>query len=785
MELIMHRDLYKQFIALLLTFIITSCGGGGENSSNENITDDTSVSSENFISGTAAKGIIKNGIVKVYGVSNGQKKLEPLAESKTDNNGEYSLTVKDYTGPLFLEITADPSTTKMICDINPGCGDVPFGEEIKLDENFSIKAAVDLEKNKSAIANISAITTLAASYVEVQSNIDSKIISNANSQVADLFGMIGNLTEKPIIDITKPEALLKASEDTLNMAILNSALASSALDNKTSIADGLNKLLEDFVIRDGQFLNNGADDEVSIEKIYANAKDMLNMNIFSSIEVDKLKISISSKQAVASSMPKGSTTNAMSTQIREAIHIDLAKALTKDIRDFSLQATYENSEEISVAKELEQAISFVDSDDLNDLNDTFELAVKALEGAYIQTMEDLKYEQDFKSLYKFEYDDTGISVFISETDSSYLFSIDENINSVAVKLNAHSTGNRTASFEYDSYGPCSFESTEYDLLLKENVQASFQLDGSVIGEELKMNIENGAATIIYNCNFIAKDGFNLEKVYYDDYINILLDLNINITEINTILDPLKFSGNLKFEDKLSFSSVLEETSNNLSYETESYAENSNLTFSGELEKNQQKIWVTFVMLGNTKLGNLWNNGEDLSASGSVINNEGYSESNDFNFFEILSLTSDISKSAVESAIENYDIASLEELSKNSYGSASMSLKFKTSKISDITGIDLIMSSSNNGEIDGSIKIAFGKKRLQFDYDASLVDPELIITNQNSTILKLSESCFENEECEDVGSISVNNEKMATVSLDRSVDLFVITYKDGTSEPLNL
>jgi hypothetical protein len=765
---------YFKLFFLLFMFFLSSCGGGSGSNYDG--------SSLNTISGTAAKGIIKNGIVKVYGVSNGTRDLEELASDNTDDKGGYSLDIKDYTGPIFVEVTADPNTTKMICDITPSCGETPFGEEIGLDSDFIIKAVVGkLEKNKPITANINTITSLVAAKVEAESNIDLTEISNANSQIANLFGMTGNLSEKPVIDITNEASLLAASEDVLNMAILNSALASSSVDDGKSITEGLNKLLEDFVVRDGQFLNNGADNEVSIEKIYANAKDMLNMNIFSNIEVDKLKVSISSKEAVASSMPSGSVSDAMPSEIPEAIHIDSAKALVEDIREFSLQATYENSEEMSVANELEQVISFVDSDDLNDLNDIFELAVKALEAAYIQTMNDLKDARDFKSFYKFERDGTDISVTISEADSSFFFSIDESINSIAVKLNANSIANRTVSSQHDSNGACHVESSEYDLLLKENVQASFQLEGSVIGEELKMNIENGTASIIYNCSFLAENGYNLGVEHFGDYFNILLDLNIKITEINTISEPLKFSGNLKFEDKLLISSVVTNTANNSSSETDFYSENSDLTLSGEFEKNHKKMWLTFVQSGNTEVGNSLNNDFDLIIAGTDANGDESSEKNVFNFFEILSFFNDIAEPAIESLTESLDIY---DLADNSFGSGGISLNFITSKISGITGIDFIFS-SNYGNMGGSLKIAFDKKRLHFNYDPTLENPELVVTNQNGTTLKLSALCFENEDCENIGSITVDNKQLATVSLDRSADVFVITYNDDTSEPLIL
>jgi hypothetical protein len=471
----------------------------------------------------------------------------------------------------------------------------------------------------------------------------------------------------------------------------------------------------------------------------------------------------------------------MPSEIPEAILIDSAKALVKDIREFSLQATYENSEEISVANELEQAISFVDSDDLNDLNGIFELAIKALEGAYIQTMDDLKDARDFKSFYKFERDGTDISVTISETGSSYLFSIDESINSIAVKLNANSTGNRTVSSQYDSDELCDFESSEYDLLLKENVQASFQLEGSVIGEELKMNIENGTASIIYNCSFLADGGYNFEENYFDDYFKILLDLNIKISEINTVSEPLKFSGNLKFEDKVLISSAITNIGDSSSSEINFYSENSDITLSGEFEKNHKKTWVNFVQSGNTEIGNSFNNDFDLGISGTDTNVDESSEKNVFNFFEILSFFNDIAEPAIESATESLDIY---DLTDNSFGFSGISLKFKTSKTSDITGIDFIFS-SNYGNMGGSLKIAFDKKRLHFDYDPTLENPELVVTNQNGTTLKLSASCFENEDCENIGSITVDNKQLATVSLDRSADVFVITYSDNTSEPLSL
>ena len=54
------------------------------------------------------------------------------------------------------------------------------------------------------------------------------------------------------------------------------------------------------------------------------------------------------------------------------------------------------------------------------------------------------------------------------------------------------------------------------------------------------------------------------------------------------------------------------------------------------EKNHKKTWVTFVLSGNTEVGNSLNNDFDLSISGTDTNGDESSEKNVFNFFEILS-----------------------------------------------------------------------------------------------------------------------------------------------------
>lgn len=855
----MFKSLSKKCLFSLITIALASCGSGSDESNTDtnsrvdiikeeaifesgdtNSSSGDEAISGNIVSGTAAKGIIKNGIVKIYGLSNGTKDIEPLATGNTDNNGDYSLTVKNYNGPIFVEITADPNSTKMICDITPSCGDIPFGDDINLESDFSIKAVIsDLEINQPTTANISAITSLVAARAEAQSSIDSTIISNANSQVADLFGMTGNLSEKPVIDITNEASLEAASEDVLNMAILNSAVASSSIDDGTSITEGLNKLLEDFVVRDGQFLNNGADNEVSIEKIYANAKDILNMNIFSNVEVGKLKETVTLKKAVASAQPVGTASNAMPTEIPEAVYIDSAKAMIEDIREFSLQATYRNSQEASVLEDLDLALELVNSDELDNLNEALEIAALAFEEAYLNGVYEQEYNES-NQLFEYEYYEFVIPVTVISTNGEHEYSINSEVNSIDFELKATFSSKSDTKSEYGEL--CEFDEDLYDdnELHTENSNGFFDIEGNLRSRNLEMNNIKGNVSARYNCSYIASL-LNSEEIYtWDDYSTGSINLEVEINQ--TTSNPLTFKGIFELNTELSRSHknshhydneyyadydhgddhdhyddhgddhgeyyypeyahsddqhddygeyyYPEDAHSDFHYDDydddryyvygegyypeyedsglEAYEVNSSYLLSGEFKKGDKKIAVTITASANDKGGELWANGVDLRSAGNS-STEINTTSENFDFFNLLD-TIPVVEFETDSANES-----------NVY--VGISLDFTTTASSDITGIDLVTSNDHSNSRKWSLNVALGKKRLSFDYSPALEDYPLTVTNQNGTTLKLSEQCFEEEDCENIGFIIVDNEEMGTISYDASNKVAVVTYKNGSSEPI--
>ena len=775
-----------------------------DNSTSSNTNDDSGTTetqgseeiSETIINGTAVKGIVKNGIVKIYGLSNGAKNSEPLATGNTDNNGDYSVTVNNYTGPIFVEITADPNSTKMICDINPSCGDIAFGDEIQLDEDFSIKAVVELETNKTAIANVSAITSLVATFAEEQSNIDSTIISNANSQVANLFGMTGKLSEKPVIDITNEASLRDATDDVRQMAVLNSAIASSMGDD-VSISRGLENIMNEFKKNNGQFYNNTDGNSISVAVIYFNAKEILNMSVFSNVEVGNLKESVALKEAVAKNQPPNSKSDVLPTEIPESIYIESAEAMVKDIREFSLQATYEESNEASVASELEAAFNLVNSDEYEALTKALDTATLAFEEAYLEWF--YEYEDNTSVNDTYVYDDgynDEIPVKISTTNGEVEYSIDNVIDSINYQLKAKYTGKSDTKSKYGEFcwsnyslGDADYLDLEYDQLKNESSNGFFELEGYLKGQDLEMNNIKGEVSVKYDCSYFASNVNSEEKVTFDDYSTASMNLELEIIE--TTPEPLSFSGKFELNTKLSTTEKSDSNDHDEEHEEyddqdyhdddyyeddspEAFQANSYLVLSGEFEKNNKKIGATITATVSDNKGDLWANGDDLSNT-NTNDPEEYSNSEDENFYNILDVLPfpDVLESETDSLSETN-------------ASVGISLSFTTSSKSDITGIDLVTSKKSKDRRQWGLDIALGNKRLNFDYNPSMKDSELTVVNQSGTTLKLSESCFEEEQdCADIGSIMVNDEQTATVSLDRSKDVFVITYKDGTSEPLGL
>ena len=102
--------LTKMAVACSLAMTLVACGGGGSSSSNNG---GTTVAATRTLEGVAAKGLIKNGVVKVYVYgADGVKSATPLVESRTSSvDGSYSVSLGSNVGLFTVEVSADAATT--------------------------------------------------------------------------------------------------------------------------------------------------------------------------------------------------------------------------------------------------------------------------------------------------------------------------------------------------------------------------------------------------------------------------------------------------------------------------------------------------------------------------------------------------------------------------------------------------------------------------------------------------------------------------------------------------
>jgi|GEM_PF-5232303 hypothetical protein len=224
--------------------LLTACGGGGGSST-------SSTPTTYSVSGTAAKGIIQHGIVTAKEYVN--KNWATVGSTTTDDQGNYSLTLTNYSGgPLKIEITAGTNTT-MKCDNVAGCGNSStFGTPIALTSDFTM-AAILPSVSTPTLTNVpvTPYTNMAAHKAETalattaSATEQTTAINNALSQVTSLVGF--NVATTPAVDITADNFSSTATADEQRAAAMSAALMKFTNDstNVATVVTQLGTALED------------------------------------------------------------------------------------------------------------------------------------------------------------------------------------------------------------------------------------------------------------------------------------------------------------------------------------------------------------------------------------------------------------------------------------------------------------------------------------------------------------------------------------------------------------
>jgi hypothetical protein len=149
------------------------------------------------ISGQAAKGSVKNALVKVSALqSNGECESVAIAESKTDDLGNYTVEFRRTGGVVCLQVLPSPLGIASVYDEKSR-----KNISIPADSNFKLVNIIDENKITTTTRKlpISAITSMIANRVGVLSKAGpgvspEKLVKKAGKEVVIRFGLRTNLS---------------------------------------------------------------------------------------------------------------------------------------------------------------------------------------------------------------------------------------------------------------------------------------------------------------------------------------------------------------------------------------------------------------------------------------------------------------------------------------------------------------------------------------------------------------------------------------------------------------
>lgn len=242
---------------------LAACGGGSSSPSNT-VSATAPLPVTSSIQGTVVKGVVKNAIVSAFRLEAGQ--VGNLLTSTTTNTlGQYQLTISDYSGPVYIEVTKKDDSTLMVCDAASGCGTyagvseldtnqntlIDFGESFPVPTDFVLTAALPTASNTTN-AGVSTLTHMAAQLaMSYPQGINDISISVAQSQLEDLF-QINNMESTRLINLADSDAVQNATANELRYAVLSGSLL--GLTNDAAFAQVLEQLIQQFQANQGQLI---------------------------------------------------------------------------------------------------------------------------------------------------------------------------------------------------------------------------------------------------------------------------------------------------------------------------------------------------------------------------------------------------------------------------------------------------------------------------------------------------------------------------------------------------
>lgn len=202
-------------VMLALTFLVGSlsllfgCGGAGNNGT-------PSGTGSGMISGSAVKGPINGGTVTAYAVTNGTMGAQ-LASGTTDSQGNYHLSIGDYTGSIVMQMSGGTYV------------DEATGATVTMAPGDVMTAVMTLSTGATTIGiQITPLTSMAQAMAQNMSGgITDTNIAAANSAVGNYFMVSDILHTKPMNPLV-PGSGAGATQDMKNYGMAIAAMTQYA-----------------------------------------------------------------------------------------------------------------------------------------------------------------------------------------------------------------------------------------------------------------------------------------------------------------------------------------------------------------------------------------------------------------------------------------------------------------------------------------------------------------------------------------------------------------------------
>lgn len=707
------------------------------------------------LTGQASKGILIGANVSAYGIANGQLNIDSvIASTTTGNDGGYTLDIPESSkgAPIVVRVTPATSGTVMRCDLAAGCGgQVEFGEDLSVAADSDLRLdAVVASVQPATSANITVLTNLAAgaaiktfassaTAAEVAS-----AIARANSQVANRFGIVGDLTRMPVIDLTNPTAVAGAiaagNSSSVQYASLNAAIVQAVIaDGATSIENALATFSTAFNTSGGIAGNTSTAAATGLDEILAAARSVLaavEQSSGGSVDLSALDADLAAEQAFAANEEPDQFDPGTPSDTTGKSGLEIVKAMVGDVRDLSLTigdnalgdgATIGS---VSAAFDLQlEAADLATGADLTAAVQALGMAVNAIE----ETRSAHAFDQALTSLTALN----GVEVIITETVDAVEFGVAQTITVVQDELAYPVEVNLTAA-SMDDYVDASEENTT-----SLSGSITYAIAGSATTDVLGMTIKEGSAATVGSLSAVITDDpttGGTDQSHSLGELSFALNLGLAQTGSETVTDPISVDGALSVK-VTNVAVALLETADTGDFKVT--AGLVNLQFSGSVQNaSGEKYRFAFAANGD--------------ASGVT-------------YSEVWNSTSEVVTGE----------------SEDSFGQLSASLQFTADLAGQLDLVKIKVGAVRTGLDDGTFILSLVYPGKKLVVERKIVDGVAVGTftakNQDGVVLSVTRT----EVAEQIvisGSISLNGVEYATLATGDN-GLLTITYTDDTFESL--